>query len=287
MSEGPFGGSRPGGHPRPPARRSRRRPGRASLRPCAVPSSPWSSSSRASDSRRANPTTTAATPRRRPSTSSSRCSSSTGSRSPAPCPGDAGCDDQNLAHAAVSFMARGFDQTTPTKIYLYGFRDRPTFERLLPTVDTCAKSYATDPAAFGSVQVSPYVADGPGPWGPQFTDHLRDALTKAAGGGRGRGTAAGNAGRGAGASGSLFTVATAGRGRLVRPSSPCRANARALARVAQQLRRVSGPAGPSAGHHSAGRPRLRTRAARRPASPTNRRTPAAPRPPAGRGSSGR
>jgi hypothetical protein len=97
--------------------------------------------------------------------------------------GDAGCDDQNLAHAAVSFMARGFDQATPTKIYLYGFRDRPTFERLLPSVDTCARSYATDPAAFSSIQVSPYVADGPGPWGPQFTDHLREALTKAAGNG--------------------------------------------------------------------------------------------------------
>jgi hypothetical protein len=97
--------------------------------------------------------------------------------------GEPGCGDQNLAHAAVSFMAHGFDQTTPTKIYLYGFRDRATFERLLPTVDACAKSYATNPATFGSVQVSPYVADGPGPWGPQFTDHLRDALTKAAGNG--------------------------------------------------------------------------------------------------------
>jgi hypothetical protein len=97
--------------------------------------------------------------------------------------GDAGCDDQDLSHTAVSFMANGFDQATPTKIYFYGFKNRATWERLLPSVDTCAKSYSTDPNAFGSVQVSPFVAAGPGPWGTQFTDELRAALTKAAGNG--------------------------------------------------------------------------------------------------------
>jgi hypothetical protein len=97
--------------------------------------------------------------------------------------GEPGCNDQALARTAVSFLAQGFDQATPTRIYLYGFKNRATFDRLLPAVDACAKAYATDPATFGSIQVSPFVANGPGPWGTQFTDRLRDALTKAAGNG--------------------------------------------------------------------------------------------------------
>ncbi len=97
--------------------------------------------------------------------------------------GDAGCADQDLAHTAVSFMASGFDQATPTRVYLYQFRNRATFGRLSGSVATCARTYATDPAAFGSVDVSPFVAAGPGPWGPAFTDHLRSALTVAAGNG--------------------------------------------------------------------------------------------------------
>ena len=95
--------------------------------------------------------------------------------------GDAGCADQNLAHTAISLTVQGFDQTTPTKIYIYGFRDRATFERLDSTVDACARSYVTNPAAYGNVQISPFVVAGPGPWAPSFTDHLRSALTVAAG----------------------------------------------------------------------------------------------------------
>jgi hypothetical protein len=97
--------------------------------------------------------------------------------------GDPGCPDQDLAQNAVGFDARGLDQTTPTRIYLYGFRNRATYERLLSTVDACAKSYVTDPSAYGSVQVSPFVLAGPGPWAPQFGDRLREALTTAAGNG--------------------------------------------------------------------------------------------------------
>jgi len=97
--------------------------------------------------------------------------------------GDPGCPDRDLAQNAVSFDATGLDQTMPTRIYLYGFRNRATFQRLVSTVDTCARSYATDPAAYGSVQVSPFVLAGPGPWAPQFGDRLREALTKAAGNG--------------------------------------------------------------------------------------------------------
>lgn len=97
--------------------------------------------------------------------------------------GDAGCSDETLAHTAVSFSAKGFDQATPTRIYLYGFRDRATFQRLATAVDACARSYVTDPAAYGSIQTSPFVLSGPGPWAPTFAQRLRAALTRAAGNG--------------------------------------------------------------------------------------------------------
>src|SRR5437762_4170430 len=90
--------------------------------------------------------------------------------------GDPGCADSNLAHTAVSMSASGFDQATPTKLYLYAFRNRATFQQLAPTVDACARTYATDPAAYGSIQASPFVLAGPGPWSPDFTSRLRAAL---------------------------------------------------------------------------------------------------------------
>ena len=73
----------------------------------------------------------------------------------------------------MSFDAQGFDQKTPTRIYFYGFRNRATFERLASTVDACARSYVTDPADYGSIQASPFVLAGPGPWAPTFTERLR------------------------------------------------------------------------------------------------------------------
>lgn len=95
--------------------------------------------------------------------------------------GDAGCDDATLRQTAIAFDAQGLDQATPTRVYVYIFRDRDTFERLRQTVDTCARSYVTDPSAFQSVEVSPFVAASAGPWGPQFRDAVRAALTEAAG----------------------------------------------------------------------------------------------------------
>ncbi len=97
--------------------------------------------------------------------------------------GDAGCANDSLAHTAVSMNASGFDQSAPTRIYLYAFRNRAVFQELAPSVDACARTYVTDPAAYGSIQVSPFVVAGPGPWGPDFTAHLRAALTAAAGNG--------------------------------------------------------------------------------------------------------
>jgi hypothetical protein len=95
--------------------------------------------------------------------------------------GDAGCSDSTLVSTALSMDLQGFDQTTPTWVYIYGFKDRATFERLDSTVDACAKAYVTNPADYGNVQVSPFVAAGPGPWAASFTDNLRGALTQAAG----------------------------------------------------------------------------------------------------------
>jgi hypothetical protein len=39
----------------------------------------------------------------------------------------------------------------------------------------------TDPATYESVESSPYVVAGQGPWGPAFRDNIRAAITEAAG----------------------------------------------------------------------------------------------------------
>jgi hypothetical protein len=95
--------------------------------------------------------------------------------------GDAGCPDQNLAKTAIAFDAAGLDQTTPRRIYVYIFRNRETYERLRSTIDACAQSYVSDPATYETVETSPYVVSGQGPWGPQLKAALRSAITEAAG----------------------------------------------------------------------------------------------------------
>jgi hypothetical protein len=95
--------------------------------------------------------------------------------------GDAGCPDENLAKTAIGFDAVGLDQKTPLRLYVYIFRNRDTYQRLRSTVDDCARSYVTDPATYESVETSPYVLSGQGPWGLQFKENLRAAITEAAG----------------------------------------------------------------------------------------------------------
>jgi hypothetical protein len=95
--------------------------------------------------------------------------------------GDAGCADPGLGKTAIGFDAVGVDQATPVRVYVYIFRNRATFERLRATVDACARTYVTDAAAFESVESSPYVAAGRGPWGPTFRTNLRAAIEEAAG----------------------------------------------------------------------------------------------------------
>ena len=97
--------------------------------------------------------------------------------------GDAGCTDRTLIPTAISMQASGLDQASTVKLYLYVFRDHDAFERLRETIDTCAQSYVTDPESFESVDQSPYVLAGQGPWGQQFEAAIRAGLLKAAGNG--------------------------------------------------------------------------------------------------------
>lgn len=98
-----------------------------------------------------------------------------------PVSGDAGCDDPVLAPTAIRFDAHALDQTEPVRIYLYIFRNRASFERLRSTIDTCARSFVTDPDTFESVEESPFVVAGQGPWAAEFEAAIREALQVAAG----------------------------------------------------------------------------------------------------------
>jgi hypothetical protein len=95
--------------------------------------------------------------------------------------GDAGCLDPVLIPTAIGITAKGHDQAEPVRIYLYIFRNRAAFDRLRATVDTCATEFVTDPDSFETVEQSPYVLAGQGPWGPEFEAALREALQEAAG----------------------------------------------------------------------------------------------------------
>jgi hypothetical protein len=95
--------------------------------------------------------------------------------------GDAGCDDIGLARTAIALDASGLDQTAPIRVYFYIFRNRASFDRLRQTVDGCARSYATDPETFESIEASPFVVASAGPWAPEFRAAVRAAITEAAG----------------------------------------------------------------------------------------------------------
>jgi hypothetical protein len=95
--------------------------------------------------------------------------------------GDAGCDDHTLAQTAIGFDASGLDQAGVVRIHLYIFRDRESFEKLRGSVDDCARSFVTDPETYETIEQSPFVAVGQGPWAPQFEAALRASLEAAAG----------------------------------------------------------------------------------------------------------
>ena len=96
--------------------------------------------------------------------------------------GDAGCADRQLVGPAISLSASGLDQAAPAGVHLYLFGGQPAYEKLRAAVDACARSFVTDPSTYESVDASPFVAVGQGPWGAAFREALRTALTKAAGG---------------------------------------------------------------------------------------------------------
>ena len=95
--------------------------------------------------------------------------------------GDAGCDDKVLAPTAIAFDASGLDQPTKVRVYLYIFNNRDAFERLRATIDDCARTFVTDPETYESLEQSPFVMAGQGPWGTQFKAAIRAALEQAAG----------------------------------------------------------------------------------------------------------
>lgn len=95
--------------------------------------------------------------------------------------GDAGCLDPVLIPTAIGITAKGLDQTDPVRLYLYIFRNRDSFDRLRATIDDCAASFVTDPQTFESIEDSPFVLAGQGPWAPEFKAALREALDIAAG----------------------------------------------------------------------------------------------------------
>ena len=95
--------------------------------------------------------------------------------------GDAGCTDAELARTAIRFEASGLGQTEPTTVYLYIFRNRDAYERLRSRIDACARSYVDDPDTFESVETSPFVLAGQGPWADALAAALREALVTAAG----------------------------------------------------------------------------------------------------------
>ncbi len=95
--------------------------------------------------------------------------------------GDAGCDDPILVPTAIGLNARGLDQPDPVRIYLYIFRNRASFEKLRATIDECARSFVTDPQTYETIEQSPFVLAGQGPWSPGFESAVREALEVAAG----------------------------------------------------------------------------------------------------------
>ena len=97
--------------------------------------------------------------------------------------GDAGCPDPVLTPTAIAFDASGLDQPEVVRIYLYVFRNREVFERLRATIDACAASFVSDPETFESLEASPFVIAGQGPWAERFKTALREGLAVAAGSG--------------------------------------------------------------------------------------------------------
>jgi hypothetical protein len=95
--------------------------------------------------------------------------------------GDSGCTDPDLVPTAISFDARGLDQESDLRLYLYVFRNRAAFERHRDGIGPCAATFVTDAQTYEEIQQSPYVLAGQGPWTPEFEAAVRKTLEQAAG----------------------------------------------------------------------------------------------------------
>ena len=95
--------------------------------------------------------------------------------------GDPGCDDPELARAAIRFAASGIDQADPVVMYLYVFRNRDAWERNRESIGPCAAGFVSDPDTFEQIEESPYVVAAQGPWAPEFEATFRETLELAAG----------------------------------------------------------------------------------------------------------
>ncbi len=95
--------------------------------------------------------------------------------------GDAGCIDDTLRSAAISFKMAGLDQTAPVKVYLYVFRNRAAWEKHRADIGPCAQAFVTDAQTFAEIEQSPYVLAGQGPWAAKFEAALRQVMADAAG----------------------------------------------------------------------------------------------------------
>ena len=95
--------------------------------------------------------------------------------------GSPGCDDRDLGRTAIRFSAQGEDQVEPVTLYVYIFRNRDAWERRRTDVPMCARSWVTDPDEYRSIEASPFVLAGQGPWAPRFAAELEAALVAAGG----------------------------------------------------------------------------------------------------------
>jgi len=65
-------------------------------------------------------------------------------------------------------------------LYVYIFRNQEAYDRRRQSVDACARSYITNPQELGSIDASPFVLFGQGPWSPRFAAELRSGMRAAA-----------------------------------------------------------------------------------------------------------
>ena len=95
--------------------------------------------------------------------------------------GDSGCDDMELQRSGDRLRRRRPRPGVTDPDLRLHLPEPGRVERLRQTVDACARSYVVDPESFESVEQSPFVVAGAGPWAPDFHAAIRAALVEAAG----------------------------------------------------------------------------------------------------------